>query len=88
MCICLGCSNRSKVYDNKIEQVALSEEILSKELFDNYLQLKHIMPIETNDSCLITSIRRIILCDEKMFILNGYHEIVVIQKSGAGRWAV
>lgn len=78
MFFCLGCSNQARVHDKEADALVLSEKILPKELFSDYLSLESIIPIETNDSCMISSIRRIILYKEKAFILNGYQEVLVI----------
>lgn len=87
MCLfSFGCSSKSVIDDVVSNNVLILGEV-NKDgtLFNKHFKLESIVAIETNDSCLINGIRRVIAYKEKLLLLNGYYEVLIID-SKTGRY--
>lgn len=65
---------------NSLQSVTIPEASNKNVTFDKLFKLKTILPLETNDDCLISSIDRIIISNNKIIILNKGREVLIFDQ--------
>ncbi len=78
--LCSCSFNKSETLSNNSSQIlSLSDNIVNESCFKNYFELDEIIPIPTNDSILISDIRKVIRFDDKIILFSkGTNHVLII----------
>jgi hypothetical protein len=83
LCSCKSTSHgESAVKTISVDFSDMKDSGKEKDLFSSY----KIVPLETNDSCLISEIIKVILWQDRIFILDGYLTASVVIFDSSGKW--